>query len=174
LRDGPHRDPPTLDTQQQTATDYGSRLPIPTTTPYRPDPREACQYPRPCFFDAPVVLVSATVGVDLTDQLMRLAGQDPYRYAKGRFLAGTSELRTRLAARAAAEDLRDSTAELPGRLVAIRCDERLGVGERRAILERLRDDLDLAAPGAHEAAAAIDGALSALESPDGRRSCPPH
>jgi hypothetical protein len=174
LRDGPSREPPpTPAVQQDTAGSYGSHLPIPTTTPYRPDPREACVYPRPCFFDAPVVLVSATISLDLTDQLLRLAGQDPYRYAKGRFLAGTSELRTRLAARAAADDVRESRAELPGRLVAIRCDERLGVAERRAILLNLKDELDPAAPGSREIAAAIDAALADLARPGGRRTCPP-
>ena len=89
--------------QEQSAL-YGARLPIPTVTPYRPDPREACQYPQPCFFNASLLPLSIRGGFDLTDELMRLGGQDPYRYAKAQFLAGTRELRIRMAARAHADE----------------------------------------------------------------------
>ena len=80
----------------QSSTEYGARLPIPELTPYRPDAREACRYPSDCFFHAPTVLVTATGSFDLTDELMRIGGQDPYRYQKARFLTATRELRARM------------------------------------------------------------------------------
>ncbi len=74
---------------------------------------------------------------------MRLGGQDlPYRYAKASFLAGTREMRTRMAARAHADDVRSSAAGLPEHLETIACDGRLSVGERRAIIEALGVELD--------------------------------
>jgi hypothetical protein len=168
---GHNRVPPEL--SDESATNYGSRLPLPTMSPFRPDPREACQYPRPCFFDAAVTIVNVTGTFDLTDDLIRFAGQDPYRYAKARFLAATRELRVRLAARAHADDLRDSAAELPSRLQTIRCDDRMSLADRRAILLGLRSELEAASPEGRTAAARIDAALEDLDSPGGAASCPP-
>jgi hypothetical protein len=136
-----HTAPPPVSPEEQSSL-YGSRLPIPTVTPYRPDPREACQYPQPCFFKASVLPLSIKGGFDLTDELMRLGGQDPYRYAKAQFLAGTRELRIRMAARAHADDVRNSVTRLPAELDAIACDGRLTVSERRAIIEALGTELD--------------------------------
>jgi len=87
-----------------------------------------------------VVFVSVNGQFDVTDELMRLAGQDPYRFAKAQFLAGTRDLRVRLAARAHAEDVRRSIANLPARLAVVACDDQRSVAERRAILEALRAD----------------------------------
>jgi hypothetical protein len=173
LRDGgrPNRIPPELADESTTA--YGAGLPIPTTTPLRPDPREACRYPRPCFFDAVVTVVSVTGTFDLTDELMRLAGHDPYRHAKARFLAATRELRARLAARAHADDIRDSGAELPVRLQQIRCDARLSLADRRAILVGLRAELDGSTPEGRAAASRIDVALADLDRTGGAAACPP-
>jgi hypothetical protein len=173
LHDGgrPNRIPPEL--AEDATTSYGSRLPIPTMTPFRPDPREACRYPRPCFFDAAVTIVNVSVTFDVTDELMRFAGQDPYRYAKAKFLAATRELRAGLAARAHADDIRAATSELPERLQTIRCDERMSVADRRAILRGLRAELDTAASEGRAAAARIDVALADLDRPDGAASCPP-
>jgi hypothetical protein len=128
---------------------------VPTASPYRPDPREACTYPRPCFFDAAVVLVQAVGATDLTDELLRLHGQDPYRYEKARLLEATSKLRGGLAARALAENVRRARAELPERLEAIACDQSRSVRERRATLEALRDEMAGDTPAAREAAATI-------------------
>jgi len=172
IRNHGRRDPPPRDSIGDSTAGYGSRLPIPTTTPSRPDPNEACQYPRPCFFDANVMIVSAQGTFDLTDQLMRLGGQDPYRYEKARFLAGTEEMRTRLAARAHADDLRDSTAALPARLAAIRCDDRLTLAQRRGTLVWLRAELDPATPEGRQAATLVDRALADLDAGDAPR-CPP-
>lgn len=119
---------------------------IPNGTSFRPDPREVCTYPHACYFQADLMLVNVTGKMDLTDELMRIHGQDPYRYAKARFMAETRELRAHLAARAQADDLRAAAVELPGRLEAIAGDERLSVAERRAILEALRDEVDATTP----------------------------
>jgi hypothetical protein len=159
--------PPPPDLGDESSITYGSRLPIPSVTPYRPDPREACRYPDPCFFAAAGVWVSVKGEFDLTDEVMRLAGHDPYRYAKARFLAGTREMRSRLAARAHADDLRRSMADLPGRLRGIACDEQRSLAERRAILEALRAELDGETSEAREAAAAIARALADFEGVDG-------
>ncbi|HET6148979.1 MAG TPA: hypothetical protein VFH68_15685 [Polyangia bacterium] len=146
--------------------------PSTTVSRYRPDPREACQYPRPCFFDAPVTLLGARARFDLTDELMRFAGQDPYRYGKARFLAATHEMRVRMAARAHAEDLSRSRADLPALLRSIACDDRLRPGERRAIIEALRAELDLATPASHAPAEEIRRFLDELDRHDGGARCP--
>jgi hypothetical protein len=168
---GPKREPPTPVSAEEQAALYGSRLPIPTVTPYRPDPREACQYPQTCFFNASVLLLSVKGTFDLSDELMRLAGQDPYRYPKARFLAGTRELRVRMAARAHADDLRDSATRLPDRLGTIACDERLTVAERRAVIEALGAELDTSTPEGRVAEAEIGRFIARFQRPDGGSAC---
>ncbi|HEY2899516.1 MAG TPA: hypothetical protein VGL59_02990 [Polyangia bacterium] len=143
-----------------------TRYPATSVSRFRPDPREACQYPRPCFFDAAAVVVGASGGADLTDEVMRMSGKDPYRYAKARFLTATREMRIRMAGRAHAEDVQRSTVELPRRLDQIVCDSRLSVGERRGIIQALRAELD-SSPDAQSSAAAIAVALDRLATPDG-------
>jgi hypothetical protein len=169
----PKHIPPEL--RDESTTYYGSRLPIPTTTPFRPDPREACLYPRSCFFEADVTIINVTGTFDVTDEVMRFSGQDPYRFAKAQFLAATREMRAKLAARAHADDVRDAAAALPDRLQRIRCDDRMSVADRLAILRGLRAELDTTAPEARIAVAQIDVALAAFETsarPDGAPACP--
>jgi hypothetical protein len=149
-----------------------TRDPSTTASRYRPDPREICQYPRPCFFEAPVTLVGAHARFDLTDELMRFAGEDPYRYQKAHFLAATHEMRVRMAARAHAEDLAQSRVELAARLHSIACDDRLRPGERRAIIQQLRAELDVATPEGHAQAAEIDRFLEEIDHRDGGARCP--
>jgi hypothetical protein len=141
------------------------------TTRFRPDPREECQYPRSCFFQASVVLVGISARLDFTDEVMRLHRQDPYRYEKARFLTATREMRTRMAARAHAEDLQHSAAELPAHLQQIVCDGGLGLGEKRAVLEALRSELDSGTDAA-QSDQLIRGALQTLERPDAGGACP--
>jgi hypothetical protein len=136
-------------------------LPLkPRMSPYRPDPAEACTYPRSCYFEAPVILVAFAGTFDLTDELMRLAGEDPYRHEKAHFLAATSPLRGGLAARALGENVRRAEGELPARLEAIACDDTRSVRERRATIEALRGEIDGDAPGARTAVVVIDHFLS--------------
>jgi hypothetical protein len=149
-----------------------TRWPSTTASRYRPDPREACQYPRPCFFDASVLLLGASAGLDITDELMRLAGQDPYRYEKARFLTATRELRIRMAGRAHAEDVNSSAASLPALLRGIACDERLSPGERRAVIQALRDELDVDSPEARAYRDQIRRFVDGLETPDAGALCP--
>ena len=134
---------------------------VPAMSPFRPDPNEGCRYPKPCFFDAPVLLLSVAGTFDVTDELMRLGGQDPYRYEKARFMKGTGELRSRLAARAHADDLRDASDQLPRHLEEIAANPELTPGERRATIEALGREMDPATPEGRKARAVIDAFLRA-------------
>ncbi|HET6283277.1 MAG TPA: hypothetical protein VFH73_20135 [Polyangia bacterium] len=144
-----------------------------TTSRYRPDARDACQYPRSCFFAASVVLVGVTFGLDVSDAITRFHGQDPYRYQKARFLTATSELRARMAGRAHAEDLQRSAADLPRRLREIACDDRLTLSERRQVLQALLIEMDGSLDAAGKSAALIRDALQLLSHPDAGMTCPP-
>src|SRR5436190_17568018 len=125
---------------------------VPPMSEYRPDPREACQYPRSCYFE-PGIVVGPAGAVDMTDEIMRFSAEDPYRRDKALFLTATRDTRERMAARAAAEDIRVAKADLSARMLAIACDPRRTARERRAVLEALRLELDGTTPAAHEAAA---------------------
>ena len=87
-----------------------SFLLVPPPTPYRPDPREAC---RQCDLPPMLPLLGVSGNFDLTDEVMRLSGQDPYRSAKARFLLLTRDLRVGMAARRHAEDLRKARTPSP-------------------------------------------------------------
>ena len=134
---------------------------VPGISPFRPDPNEGCRYPKPCFFDASVVLLSVAGTFDLTDELMRLGGQDPYRYEKARFMKGTGELRSRLAARAHADDLRAASDQLPRHLEDIAGDRNLTPAERRATIEALGLEMDATTPEGRKARALIDAFVRA-------------
>jgi hypothetical protein len=116
--------------------------PSTTVSRFRPDTREACRYPSPCFFEAAVIMIGVSGKFDATDELMRLAGQDPYRYQKARFLTATREMRIRMAGRAHAEDVARSGADLPPRLLDIACDDRMSSADRRAVIVALGAELD--------------------------------
>ena len=147
------------------------RPPTTTFSRYRPDPREACTYPRPCFWDASAILVGAVATGDSTEMLMRLAHQDPHRYAKARFLTATQPMRARMAARAHAEDIQRSAADLPGRLNEIACDGRLTIQERRGVITGLGDEMD-ASPEADRSREAIAQALRRLDGVSGDGAVP--
>ena len=125
---------------------------IPETSRYRPDPREGCRH---CGALPPVQL-NVTWRFDITDELMRMNGQDPYRYQKAKFLVATHDLRAHMAAKMHAERIRRASAELPSRLLSIACDERLSPRDRRAILEALRAEIDTSIPQGRKAAEEID------------------
>jgi hypothetical protein len=169
LGKGGHQGAPTA-RADPTADETAS--PATTVSRFRPDTREACQYPRPCFFDASVLLVGLKATFDITDEVMRLAGQDPYRYQKARFLTATRDLRIRMAGRAHAEDVSRSAASLPGLLKTIACDDRLGASERRAIIEALRAELDVDTPEAGAYGEEIRRFMDALDRADGGVPCP--
>jgi hypothetical protein len=129
---------------------------IPEVSRYRPDPREGCRY---CGMFPPVY-PNVTWRTDVTDELMRMNGQDPYRYQKAKFLVATTDIRSHMAAKTHAENIRDALTELPARLVSIACDERLSPRDRRAILEALRAELDTGTPAGRIAAGRIETFLA--------------
>lgn len=130
--------------------------PIPAVSRYRPDPREGC---RNCGL-LPPIFPSVTWRLDITDEIMRMNGQDPYRYQKAKFLVATTDVRARMAAKAHAENIRDALIDLPSRLLSIACDERLSPRDRRAILEALRTEMDPGTPGGRVAAGRIEAFLA--------------
>jgi hypothetical protein len=160
---------------QPTATPQPNRWPPLIYQPmseYRPDPREACTYPRSCYFQ-PIVVAGPAGGGDFTDEIMRFNGQDPYRQEKAQFLAATRETRFRMAARAAADDIRVAKADLTARMLAIACDERRTERERRAVLEALRLELDGTTPAAREASASVTRFITSFfDEGAGRGRCP--
>lgn len=130
----------------------------------RPDPSEACVYPRPCSFQASVLLISVAGRMDLNDYLFRLSGEDPYRYEKARFLGATSQLRSWLAARDQSERMRTATDELPRMLERIARDGSLTAAERIKVLEQLRDETDVSSASGRAARARIEAALTSARS----------
>ena len=166
------KDPPAV-------TPPDDRLPPPETTQvipevsrYRPDPREAC---RECksipFRGMPLNVVGR---FDLTDELSRMNGTDPYRYEKARFLVATREQRVGMAVRRHAANVRRATAELPAMLARLACDDRLSRTDRVAILKALRDDMDLDTPLGRDAYARIGDVMAKyLDRPDAGSACPP-
>lgn len=143
---------------------------IPLVSRYLADPREGC---RTCTFEGqPMVLNSITGRFDLTDELLRLNGQDPNRLEKARFLAVTHDVRIKMAAKAHADNIRRAVSELPARLQAIACDARLSTAEKRAILGALRDEMNTSADG-REAAARISDFVTRFDRRDaGVIDCP--
>jgi hypothetical protein len=149
--------------------------PSTTFSRFRPDPREICQYPNPCFASAPVTLINVSGTLDITDELMRMAHQDPYRFQKARFLTATREMRIRMAGRAHAEDVVLSGAELPRTLERIGCDESLSPADRRAIIQALRAEIDVATPEGRAQGERIRRFLEQWDRTDGgARACPPN
>jgi hypothetical protein len=120
-----------------------------------------------------VTLFTVTGTLDLTDELMRLAHEDPYRYQKARFLTATREMRIRMAGHAHAEDVARSRAELPTRLEEIACDQGRSVADRRAIIAALRAELDAATPEGRTQGDRIRRFLDDWDRADGGvRACP--
>jgi hypothetical protein len=167
----PNAPPPR--SEPDTAIANETLSPSTTFSRYRPDPREICRYPNPCFANAPVTLLTVTGTLDITDELMRLAHEDPYRFQKARFLTATREMRIRMAGHAHAEDVARSGAELPGRLREIACDESRSLADRRAIIQSLRAELDGGTPEGRAQAERIRLFLETWAGADGGApSCP--
>jgi hypothetical protein len=76
-----------------------------------------------------------------------------------------------MAARAHAEDLRNSVTGLSEQLGTISCDGRLTIAERRAIIEALRAELDTSTPEGHAAEVEIARFLARYYQPDGGSPC---
>jgi hypothetical protein len=142
---------------------------IPEVSRYRPDPREGCRNCSTMFFEM-AVPIQGFGRFDLTDELTRFSGKDPNRYQKAVFLAATHERRIHMAVKMHAANIRRASEEMPGRLLAIACDPRLTVRERRAILVALGKEMDTATPEGRSAASAITAFVDKLES--GAVTCP--
>jgi hypothetical protein len=147
---------------------------IPHMSDYRPDPKDDCdQHPRPCHLGLKPQLLNLTGKFDLTDELERLRGKDPYRFEKARFLTETRELRIQMAVKIHAENLRAQQLKLPDTLRAIACDESRATEDRKAILEALQSEMDI---GLFEGKFAVDQIRAFLrrwlESRDGGVVCP--
>jgi hypothetical protein len=164
------RDPPPPPRPDERGPPPETTAVIPEVSRYRPDPREACRECKAVRFD--LLPGNATGRLDLTDELMRMNGQDPYRYQKAKFLAATRERRVQMAAKTHAQNLRSATADLPARLRSIACDNRLSLRERRAVLEALRHEMDAGTPEGHEAAGKIAAFIAARFDADGGDVCP--
>jgi hypothetical protein len=139
----------------------------PDVSRYRPDPRENC---RECTFNSLAVPIQGLARFDLTDQLTRLSGQDPYRYQKAVFLAATHDQRVQMAAKAHARAIRRASAELPVRLQGIACNQRLTYKERRAIVAALATEMDTTTPEGANAQKSIRAFLDRFDA--GAIACP--
>jgi hypothetical protein len=115
--------------------------PLPTITPYRPDPSEVCVYPNPCHFQASIFLVNVAGTFDVTDEILRLGHNDPYRNLKAQFMASTADFRAELRQRAQHKAQQQALAALRARLDAI-AGERRPAAERQAAMRALEDELD--------------------------------
>lgn len=140
-----------------------AELLLPYVSRYRPDPMELC---RSCPVPRPAPWLTVAGRFDLTDELMRFSAQDPYRYGKAKFLAATRELRIERAAKFHAANVRRALAELPAMLQSIACDTARSRGERQAIIEALREELDEGTPEAMAAAQTIDDFSATRRDPD--------
>lgn len=96
-----------------------------------------------------------TVGVrgsfDLTDEILRALGHDPYSLEKARFLSATFEFRIQMAIEARKADLKQAIEHLPARINDLWGDERYSARERRRILYELWYETDQSPDGARAA-----------------------
>jgi len=81
------------------------------------------------------------VRFDVTDEIMRLDGQDPARAEKANFLEATSGLRMTLASAAHEENERAAITELPARLDGLLRDDRYPPPEKARLLRAMWDEL---------------------------------
>jgi hypothetical protein len=145
---------------------------IPEISRYRPDPREGCRECKSIPFRG--MPLNVTGRFDLTDELSRMNGTDPHRYEKARFLVATREQRVGMAVRKHAANVRRAAAELPAMLTAIACDDRLSRVDRLAILNALRNDMDVATAEGRDASARIAEVIASYLGPaDAGIACPP-
>jgi len=96
---------------------------------------ELCPPNSPCYrLPDSFIVGGAGATMDLTDEIMRALGQDPYRVEKAHFLAATFEVRMSLAVAAHREDIRKFLDRLPQALAELWGDSRYSARERRRVL----------------------------------------
>jgi len=124
----------------------------PSVPPPAPDsndraipPTERCPEFSGCYtppHDRMIPLVSVRGKFDLTDEIMRSLGQDPYRLEKAQFLSATFEFRITMAIEARKRDLKRALEQLPSNLDELWGDGRYIARERRRILYELWIEMD--------------------------------
>jgi hypothetical protein len=128
-----------------TANRHAPWLPTPAQPPVydrRPPQEEICPPDSACYALPSASMISVSGSFDLTDEIMRMLGQDPYRLEKARFLSATFEFRIKMAIAARLEDMKQALGELPSRLDALWGDGRYSARERRRILYELWYEMD--------------------------------
>jgi hypothetical protein len=86
------------------------------------------------------IVTVATGSFDVSDQLMKMAGIDPYQARKQRFFDRTRDERAGMRATAELENLHDAINALDGNLKRVWADTRYSAAERRAVLFALWDE----------------------------------
>jgi hypothetical protein len=161
LRDLPRPRGPTLESTLRDLRGKRRREPPPEEPAAPPpferrlEPSEACPPSSPCHALPPTNAIEVGGSFDLTDEIMRSLGQDPYRYEKARFLSATFEFRIKMAIAAHKADLKAALVDLPRRLDDLWGDVRYTPRERRRILYELWYETDRTKEG-ERAARAID------------------
>jgi hypothetical protein len=146
-------------TLESTLRDYFSKRrraapkpePEPEIPPGRIDWNDVCPPNSPCNMQPQKLMVQVSGNFDLTDEIMRALGQDPYARAKARFLSATFEFRIRMAMTARQEDMKTALGHLPEYLDALWADARYTPRERRRLLYELWYETDRTPEGARAA-----------------------
>jgi hypothetical protein len=123
--------------------------PLPENTPaQRPLVQsEICPPNSSCYVPPTANIVEVRGTFDLTDELMRALGQDPYSFEKARFLSATFEFRIKLAMETRKVDMKRAIESLPSKLDELWGDERYSALERRRILYELWYETDKSPDG---------------------------
>jgi hypothetical protein len=116
--------------------------------PGRVDQTVYCPQSSPCYFPPTASAIGVAGNSDLTEEIMRAMGKDPYRLEKAEFLSSTFELRMKMAIEARAETMKHALSELPADLDRLWTDARYSVRERRRILYELWYQMDSTTDGA--------------------------
>lgn len=135
-------------------------LPPPEATqgPTRePEPTEICPRGSSCYTPIPMGqnMVAVTGSFDLTDEIQRALGHEPYAREKARFLSATFEFRMRMASEARQEEMKNALDFMPQHLETLWADTRYSARERRRILYQLWADTD-STPEGNRAAKMIE------------------
>jgi hypothetical protein len=161
LKNLPRPKGPTLESTIRGHFDKRRRIPVPPETEPAPVPNQidweaVCRRGSNCDMRPDPTLLQVRGNFDLTDEIMRAYGQDPYARDKARFLSATFEFRMKLATEARKEDMKAALDHLPERLGELWADTRYSARERRRILYELWLETDATPQGERAARVIID------------------
>lgn len=131
--------------------------PVPLPAETRPTPydlHDQAQAMDPMRPEIPVavpILADAGLRADLTDEYIRLMGNDPYGPQKAAFLAGTFDMRMQMAAQQHRANVRAAMTDLSRELTEIWNDPRYSVAERTGLIYLLWQDTSGNDPDARQA-----------------------